>query len=153
MHFKSTFTSCDLMKGDCSACLWFSREYLNEPSLIDGVMENGLIFYLALLVCNGSIYLVDGIIVSKKCEIYHHKFHLTWLPPRVCIGKCSFIYPFVISIVILWRCSINWTASTAQQSKTQYIYYKGSVPETLLNRLTNQRWLREEPHHNVTQSL
>lgn len=152
MHLYATLKGCGLMIGDHSTYLRCSCKYSNEPSSVDGERDNGSIFYLPLLVCDSGIYLVDGIIVPKSAWFAGINFSRHALPRCACRGKCLFIYPFVISIVILWWCCINWTASTAQQFKAQYIYYKGSVPETLLNRLTNQPKLRGEPHNNVTQS-
>lgn len=152
MHLHATLKGYGLMMGDHSAYLRCSCKYSNEPSSVDGERDNGSIFYLPLLVCDSRIYLVDGIIVPKSAWFAGINFSRHTLSRCACRGKCLFIYPFVISIVILWWCCINWTASTAQQFKTQYIYYKGSVPETLLNRLTNQPKLRGEPHNNVTQS-
>lgn len=152
MHLYAALKGCGLMIWDHSTYLRCSCKYSNEPSSVDGVGDNGSIFYLPLLVCDSRIYLVDGIIVSKSAWFAGINFQRTHIPPHACRGKCLFIYPFVISIVILWWCCINWTASTAQQFKAHYIYYKGSVPETSLSGLTNQPKLRGEPHNNVTQS-
>lgn len=152
MHLYATLKGCGLMIGDHSFCLRCSCKYSNEPSWVDGVRDNGSIFYLPLLVCDSWIYLVDGIVVSKSAWFASINFSRHSLLPCARRGERLFIYSFIISIVILWRCSINWTASTAQQFKAQYIYYKGSTPETPLNRLTNQPKLRGEPYNNVTQS-
>lgn len=152
MHLYAALKGCALMMGDHSIYRRCSCKYSNEPSSVDGVRDNGSIFYLPLLVCDSRIYLVDCIIVPKSAWFAGINFSPTHILPCACRGKCLFIYPFVISIVILWWCCINWTASTAQQFKAQWIYYKGSVLETLLNGLTNQPKLRGEPHNNVTQS-
>ena len=152
MHLYAALKGWGLLIGDHSFCLICSCKYSNEPSWVDGVRDNGSIFYLPLLVCDSWIYLVDGIVVSKSAWFAGINFSRHSLLPCARRGERLFIYSFIISIVILWWCGINWTASTAQQFKAQYIYYKGSMPETALNRLTNQPKLRGEPYNNVTQS-
>lgn len=152
MHLYAALKSRGLMTGDHSTYLRCSCGYSNEPSSVDGVRDNESILVSPLLVCDSRIYLVDCIMVPKSPWFAGITFQQTQIPPHACRGKCLFIYPFVISIVILWCCCINWTASTAQQFKAQWIYYKESVMETLLNGLTNQPLLRGGPHNNVTQS-
>lgn len=66
MHLSAALKGCGLMIGDHSTYLRCSCKYSNEPSSVDGVRDNGSIFYLPLLVCDSRIYLVDCIIVPKS---------------------------------------------------------------------------------------
>ena len=66
MHLPVTLKDCGLEIGDHSAYLKCSCKYSNVPSSVDGVRDNGSIFYLLLLVCDSRIYVVDGIIVPKS---------------------------------------------------------------------------------------
>lgn len=66
MHLYAALKGCGLMMGDHSTYLRCSCKYSNEPSSVDGVKDNGSIFYLPLLLCDSRIYLVDGIIVPPK---------------------------------------------------------------------------------------
>ena len=66
MHLFAALKGYGLMIGDHSGYLRCSCKYSNEPSWVDGVRDNGSIFYLPLLVCDTRIYIVDGIIVPKS---------------------------------------------------------------------------------------
>lgn len=66
MHLYAALKGCALMMGDHSIYRRCSCKYSNEPSSVDGVRDNGSIFYLPLLVCDSRIYLVDCIIVPKS---------------------------------------------------------------------------------------
>lgn len=66
MHLYVTLKGCGLMTADHSICLGCSCKYSNEPSSVDGMSDNGSIFYLPLLVCDSRIYSVDCIIVPKS---------------------------------------------------------------------------------------
>lgn len=66
IYLYATLKGCALMMGDHSPFLRCSCKYSNEPSSVDGVSDNGSIFYLPLLVCDSRIYLVDCIVVPKS---------------------------------------------------------------------------------------
>lgn len=75
MHLYSTLQGRGLMMGDHSTSLRCSCKYSNEPSCVDGVRDNGSIFYLPLLVCDSRIYLVDCIVVPKSAWFAGINFH------------------------------------------------------------------------------
>lgn len=79
-------------------------KYSNEPSWLDGVSDNGFIFYLPLLMCDGGTSPVVRVILpppSEKCHTHTAGINpaLPARPPSEARGAL-FIYPFVISIVI-----------------------------------------------------
>lgn len=122
MHLYATLKGHGLTTGDHSFCLSCSCKYSNEPSQVDSTRDNGSIFYLVLLVGDSWMYIVDCIVVSKSAWFAGINFTRHSLLRCACRGECLFIYSFFISIVILWCRGINWTASTAQQFKAQYIH-------------------------------
>lgn len=117
------------MAGDQSIRLRRSCKYSNEPSSVDGVSDNGSIFYLPLLVCDSRIYLVDG---PKSARFSRRKppshTHRRFTHSPVCHFN-SYFYGGAVLIELL----LPHNNSRPSESIT-----KRTLPETSPNRLTNQ---------------